>query len=189
MYPRFARRFYSRSPELVASALLGNVLVHGDRVGMIVETEAYLGPEDLASHARFGETKRNQVMFGKGGISYVYLCYGIHHLFNVVCGKSGEPGAVLIRALAPIQGVGEDSSIARGPGKLTKAMGIDMDHHGIDLCEDDTLHIGRTRMRGCVATGPRVGVDYAGSWKTAPLRFWIENHPSVSAMPKNKKDA
>src|SRR5689334_3320473 len=97
-------RFYRRSSPVVARALLGCALVHRDRAGTIVETEAYLGPEDLASHARFGPTARTSVMFGPGGVSYVYLCYGVHEMFNIVTGDEGEPGAVLVRAVAPLIG-------------------------------------------------------------------------------------
>ena len=148
---------------------------------MIVETEAYLGIEDQASHARFGETPRNSVMFGNGGIAYVYLCYGIHNLFNVVTGRPGDPGAVLIRALSPLTGMANDMSIARGPGKLTRALQIDRGHNSVDLCEDKHLYVRQgPRCRYKIAVGPRIGIDYAGDWVTAPLRFWIQDHPAVS---------
>ncbi len=180
--PRLTSRFFRRDPETLARSLLGTLLVHGDRAGMIVETEAYLGPEDGASHARFGVTKRNAVMFGPGGVSYVYLCYGMYDLFNVVAGREGEPGAVLVRALAPARGLGDDARLARGPGKLTRALGITRAHSGIDLGASDEVYLerGQRVSPNRLAVGPRIGVDYAGKWATAPLRFWIDGHPAVS---------
>lgn len=182
---RLGARFYRRPPEVVARALLGKVLVHGDRAGIIVETEAYQGPEDRASHARFGPTDRNRVMFGPGGVSYVYLCYGMYDLFNVVAGPDGAPGAVLVRALEPHCGLPADPACARGPGKLTRALAISRDHSGIDLTASERLTIthGRTVRRERVAVGPRVGVDYAGDWAEAPLRFWVDGSPAVSKHP------
>ncbi len=179
---RLAGRFYRRDPETLARSLLGALLVHGDRAGMIVETEAYLGPDDAASHARFGQTKRNAVMFGPGGVSYVYLCYGMYDLFNVVAGRDGEAGAVLVRALAPARGLDDDPKVARGPGKLTRALGITRAHTGLDLGTSDEVYLERGRRIAPerVAVGPRVGVDYAGDWAGAPLRFWIDGHPAVS---------
>src|SRR5687767_16007364 len=115
---RLKLSFFRRDSATVARALLGTALVHGDRAAMIVETEAYLGPEDLASHARFGPTTRTSVMFGPGGVSYVYLCYGVHEMFNIVTGVDGTPGAVLVRAAAPLLGLPDDAGVARGPGKL-----------------------------------------------------------------------
>jgi DNA-3-methyladenine glycosylase len=156
--------------------------VHGDRAGRIVEAEAYLGPDDLASHARFGRTARNAVMFGPGGRAYVYLCYGIHEMFNVVAGVDGEAGAVLIRALEPVAGIDGGAGAARGPGKLTRALGITREHNGADLSADPRLYIaaGAPVAAERIAVGPRVGVDYAGAWIEAPLRFWVAGHPSVS---------
>mgnify|MGYP001589761228 CR=1 FL=1 len=170
---------------MVARALLGQILVRGERAGLIVETEAYLGPEDLASHARFGPTKRTAVMFGEGGVTYVYLCYGMYELFNIVTGRAGEAGAVLLRALAPERGLGEDPSVARGPGKLTRAMGLSRATDGaVDLTTAAELFVaaGRRVPSTQVAVGPRIGVDYAGDWAKRPLRFWIDGHPAVSGM-------
>lgn len=175
---RLPLSWYRRDPRVVARALLGCALVHDDRAGMIVETEAYRGPEDLASHARFGPTARNAVMFGPGGVTYVYLCYGVHEMFNIVAGKDGEPGAVLIRALAPIAGVPDDAKVARGPGKLTRALGLDRRHHGRTL-DDDALFVARYRRPAQITAGPRIGVDYAGAWAAEPYRYVITGHPSV----------
>jgi DNA-3-methyladenine glycosylase len=170
---------------VLARALLGKRLVHGARSGLIVETEAYLGPEDLASHARFGATERNRVMFGPGGVAYVYLCYGIHYMFNVVSGREGEAGAVLIRALEPDAGLEAHHAVARGPGKVTRALELSREHNGVDLSADRQLYIagGRMLRPEQVAVGPRIGIDYAGEWAGASLRFWIAGHPAVSRQP------
>ncbi len=176
---RVPRRFYQDDHATVARALLGCVLVHGERAGIIVETEAYLGPEDRASHARFGPTARTAVMFGAGGVAYVYLCYGVHEMFNVVSGRQGEPGAVLIRALAPLHGLADDPAIARGPGKLTRALGL---HRGLTgrALDGDELFVARRRSAPAIAIGARVGVGYAGAWARRKLRFAIADHPAVS---------
>lgn len=181
-------RFYRRGAEAVARGLLGKCLVHGDRAGIIVETEAYLGPEDLASHARFGPTPRNRVMFGPGGVSYVYLCYGVHEMFNVVSGPDGEAGAVLVRALELVSGPDTGPAVARGPGKLTRAMGLGRQHSGVSLTSDPDLYIckGRRVKPEGIARGPRIGIDYAGAWVDAPLRFWLDGHPAVS-RPRAKR--
>jgi len=157
--------------------------VHRERAGVIVETEAYLDEDDMASHARFGETNRNRVMFGPGGVAYVYLCYGVHHMFNVVADREGTAGAVLIRALAPLPERNQHPSWANGPGKLTRALGLTRAHDGVDLISTRSLFIARGPARiarGAIATGPRVGVGYAGSWADEPLRFWLAGHPAVS---------
>jgi DNA-3-methyladenine glycosylase len=186
---RLPERFFTQSSEALARALLGKTLVHAGRAGVIVETEAYLGPEDLASHARFGLTGRNQVMFGPGGIAYVYLCYGVHEMLNVVSGRAGEPGAVLLRALEPGPGLPADPHVTRGPGKLTAALGVSRVHNGIDLRAHDTLFIaeGRPVRAADIAVGARIGVAYAGPWAEAPLRFWMAGHPSVSRPPRRPR--
>lgn len=172
--------FYRRrDPAALARDLLGCALVHRDRAGVIVETEAYLGPEDLASHARFGPTDRTSVMFGPGGMTYVYLCYGIHQMFNIVAGPDGQPGAVLLRALAPLRGLPDDAAVTRGPGKLTRALGLARVHDRQPLDRDE-LFVARGGRPTAITVGPRVGVDYAGAWTAAPLRFSITGHPSVS---------
>jgi DNA-3-methyladenine glycosylase len=180
--PRLTQRFFARRSDAVARALLGKTLVCGDRAGVIVETEAYLGPDDLASHARFGKTERNAVMFGPGGVAYVYLIYGMYDMFNVVTGPDGRAEAVLVRALEPARGLTGGAAAARGPGKLTRALGISRRHNGTDLVRSDDLFLaGGARVAPeRIACGPRIGVDYAGDWAAAPLRFWIEGHPAVS---------
>lgn len=180
---RLPRSFYARDVAEVARALIGCAIVHGDRAGMIVETEAYGGPDDLASHARFGRTARTEPMFGPPGHAYVYLCYGTHQMFNVSTGEDGKASAVLIRAVAPALGVPGDPAIGRGPGKLTAALGLHRGHDRLDL----TLPSSELWLAQLVApervalnVGPRVGVDYAGEWAAAPLRFAWRGHPSVS---------
>src|SRR5918992_1304492 len=122
---KLPRSFYEQSTIVVAKQLLGKYLVRkhpeGVTIGRIVETEAYVGPHDLACHAAKGRTARTEVMFGPGGHAYVYLVYGLHHCFNVVTGPAGEPAAVLVRALEPVSGL---HLPADGPGKLCRAMGI-----------------------------------------------------------------
>jgi DNA-3-methyladenine glycosylase len=179
--------FYRRDPATVARALLGCALVRGDRAGVIVETEAYLGPEDLASHARFGPTARTSVMFGPGGVSYVYLCYGVHEMMNIVTGKDGEPGAVLLRGLAPLVGLPADPAVGRGPGKLTRALGIHRSGDDRVSLDGDRFFVAHWERPAAIAVGPRIGVDYAGACAERPLRYWIDGHPSVSRPPRRKE--
>lgn len=176
---RLAPSWYERSAVAVARGLIGCALVHRGKAGMIVEAEAYVGPHDKASHARFGPTDRTRVMFGPGGVSYVYLCYGVHEMFNVVAGPDGFGSAVLIRGVAPLVGLGEDARVGRGPGKVTRALGLDRSHGGIAL-DGEELFIARHRRPRRIAVGPRIGVDYAGEWAAEPLRFWWPEHRAVS---------
>lgn len=188
---RLPRSFYARDVAEVARALIGCAIVHGDRAGMIVETEAYGGPDDLASHARAGRTARTEPMFGPPGHAYVYLCYGTHQMFNVSTGEDGKASAVLIRAVAPALGLPSDPAIGRGPGKLTAALGIHRGHDRRDLTRDlpgdlpsapasSELWLAALASPEALNVGPRVGVDYAGEWAAAPLRFAWRGHPSVS---------
>jgi DNA-3-methyladenine glycosylase len=182
---RLPASWLQRDARVVARDLIGKVLVHGRRAGIIVETEAYRGPEDLASHSRFGPTARTSVMFGPGGVSYVYLCYGIHEMFNVVTGAEGDGQAVLIRAVAPYVGLPDDNSVGRGPGKVTKALLLDRRHDrrdlgtgGLFIADDESI------ASPSIATGPRIGVAYAGAWAAEPYRFWWRDHPAVSGVRK-----
>jgi len=157
---KLSRNFYSRSADKVAKDLLGCVLVHINEnkklSGRIVETEAYFGREDPGSHASRGMTPRNRLMFGKPGFAYVYFTYGNHWMFNIVTEKSGVPGAVLIRALEPLEGEEEMENnrkrkdLTSGPGKLTQALGINKNHNGLDL----------TGNRIYVLKGPAPEGDY-----------------------------
>jgi DNA-3-methyladenine glycosylase len=179
--------WYARDTAVVARELLGCALVHGDRAGLIVETEAYLGPNDLASHARFGRTARNAVMFDTPGVSYVYLCYGVHEMFNIVARDAAPAGAVLIRAIAPLAGLPGDPRVGRGPGKLTRALGLSRAQHGRRL-DGAELHVAAHTAvrRRDIERSPRIGVDYAGAWAACPLRFTIAGHPAVSGKRPGK---
>ncbi len=187
----------------VAKQLLGKVLItYFDNVltaGRIVETEAYNGIVDKASHAYGGRlTSRTQVMYESGGIAYVYLCYGIHHLFNVVTNEASVPHAVLIRGIEPVYGTATmmdrckktkfDYSIGRGPGNVTKALSINVQHTGSTLLQssmfiaDDGWQISKNSI---IAT-PRIGVDYAAEDALLPYRFFIKDNKHVTKSPLNK---
>jgi len=190
-----SRSFYARPTLKVTEDLLGKVLVHRTRQGVasgvIVETEAYIGEDDPACHASFGRTARSEPLFGPPGFAYVYLNYGIHYLMNAVTEADGYPGAVLIRALQPLDGVAlmkmrrapdgraiDDHDLCRGPGNLTKALGITLKDNRRDLT-DGTLTIeDRGISVGTIATGPRIGIRVAVE---RPWRYWVEGHRSVSA--------
>jgi DNA-3-methyladenine glycosylase len=177
---RLPASFFARDVQDVARALIGCALVHRGQAGLIVETEAYGGPEDLASHARFGPTARTSVMFGPGGVAYVYVCYGIHRMFNIVTGADGEAQAVLIRAIAPYVGLPADAALGRGPGKVTAALGIERRHDRRDLARGALFVAGVPGAPPPIAIGPRIGVDYAGAWAARPYRYWWRDHPAVS---------
>lgn len=174
------RAFYDRATAEVAIDLLGRrlVCIDGDivRSGTIVETEAYVGPHDLACHAARGRTQRTDVMFGPPGHAYVYLIYGMYHCFNAVTEAEGYPAAVLVRAIELDQPLGAS---ADGPGKLCRALGIDRSHNREPLdgervfIEAGLRPVTEPRPAGHVSTGPRINVDYAGDWAAAPLRFWL----------------
>jgi DNA-3-methyladenine glycosylase len=171
---RVPRSFFARSSPVVARALLGLYLVHetadGVTAGRIVETEAYLGSRDAASHSFRGETARNRSMFGPPGHAYVYFVYGVHHCFNVVTGPKGLGEAVLVRALEPVFGLdhmqrrrGREVELCSGPGKLTVALAIGPEHDGVDLVRGP-LGIWRgknTAGRARVRVGPRIGISKA----------------------------
>ena len=139
-----------------------------------METEAYLGPHDLACHSSKGMTKRTKVMFGPAARSYVYLVYGIHKLFNVVTGNHNGQ-AVLIRAVEPIN----FSMMTNGPGKLTKALGIGLEHNDISLL-DDIIFVNDAKPVNKIITRSRIGIDYAKEWKDAPLRFYDYDSEFIS---------
>jgi DNA-3-methyladenine glycosylase len=177
------RAFYDRDPIEVARALLGKHLVLRaggvEKVGRIVETEAYLGPHDLAAHSARGRTARTEVMFGPPGHAYVYLIYGMHHCMNVVTQAEGLASAVLLRALEPVRNIEARSN---GPGLLCKAMGIDRRLNGHDLLGAE-FHIAeppQPEPRIAIVRRPRIGVDYAGHWARRLLRFYVRGNTSVS---------
>lgn len=175
-----------------ARNLLGSVLVSTvdgvETSGVVVETEAYLGPHDPASHARAatGRTARNEAMFGDPGTLYVYLSHGLHHCANVVTGKRDDPAAVLLRALEPRSGLermarrrGRPADLCNGPGRLAQALGIALRHNGHALSEPPVrLTPGRGFARAQIGVSGRVGVSQAADW---PLRFFVKGHPAVKA--------
>lgn len=179
---KLPRDFYNRDTLDVAHDLLGKLMVRHDgtamRIGKITEVEAYLGPHDLAAHTSRGITPRTRVMFGPPGYAYVYLIYGIHHCINVVTEEDGHGSAVLIRALEPVQNLQGNT---RGPGRLCKAMGIDLSDYGRDLCSD-LFYIAQPDVVEEITSieRPRIGVDYAGEWASKPLRFYIDGSAFIS---------
>ena len=190
---KLPRSFYEQSTLEVARQLLGKYLVRrhsdGTTVGRIVETEAYVGPEDKACHASKGRTVRTEVMFGPAGHAYVYLVYGFHHMLNIVTESVDFPAAVLIRAVEPVEGV-ELMQVRRktetlhhlagGPGKLCQAFAIDRTLNGDDLCGKVLYLEDRGELISKVVTAPRIGVNYAGRWKHKPWRFLIKDSDFVS---------
>lgn len=179
---KLPRTFYDRDTVTVARELLGKHLVHVadgmTQVGRIVETEAYLGPQDLASHSVKGITERTRVMFGPPGHAYVYLIYGVHHCLNVVTERQGHGSAVLLRALEPISNV---SLRTCGPGLLCRALGVDKRLNGHDLLGDELfLAEPAEQERLAIVSRPRIGVDYAGHWAKRRLRFYIKGNGFIS---------
>lgn len=211
---RWSRRDFARPSPALARALLGMLLVRrldsGELLaGRIVETEAYCGVKDRAAHSFGGRrTPRNQAMYSRPGTAYVYFTYGLHHCVNVVCGAEGEPVAVLLRALEPVLGLASMTRfraattagkspiplrrLCRGPACICQAMGLTLEHNGLDLAADTRLWIAdpaglpRVHSRSVVRT-PRIGVDYAGDWASRPLRWAIADHPCVSG-PRTRRE-
>ena len=197
-YEVLKRSFYDRPDvTLIARELLGKILItrfnHEITSGRIVETEAYNGAADRASHAYNNRrTNRTEVMFGKPGTAYVYLCYGIHHLFNVVTNQPGIPHAVLVRAIEPISGIDImqdrtrkrvlDNTLTRGPGNESKALGIFTYNTGLDLTRSEIQIVddGFSYKKKEIAITTRIGVDYAGVDAQLPYRFIVKDNPYVS---------
>ncbi len=179
---KLPRAFYDRDTVFVAKELLGKHLVHVsrgvERIGRIVEVEAYLGPHDLAAHSARGLTERNRVMFGPPGHAYVYFVYGMYYCMNVVTERQGHASAVLLRGLQPVKNIADRTS---GPGLLCRAMRIDRRLNGHDLLSDD-LYIAAPTSDEVFKTvkRPRIGVDYARHWAKRHLRFYIKGNPFVS---------
>ena len=198
--------FYLRNDVLaIAKELLGKVLVtawDGEVTsGRIVETEAYAGESDRASHASKGRTDRTEVMYGSGGRAYVYLCYGIHQMFNIVTSVEGEPHAILIRAIDPMKGketmlrrTGKkawNESIASGPGRVGKALGFHTTQCGLSLTGKE-LYIGDDGFsvpEEDIVTSPRIGVDYAGEHAEWHYRFYLKGNPYVSGRKSRSKNS
>ena len=180
--------FFDRPAAELASELLSCVIVHGETAGMIVETEGYLGLQDLAAHASRGKTERTKVLFGPPGRAYVYFIYGMHECLNVVADRQGEPGCVLIRALEPLSGLGlmyerrnwngTPAGLANGPGKLTQALAITRQQYGQRLDKGDfTIRAWKTKPEFQIAVTPRIGIRHCSDW---PLRFTWAGHPCLS---------
>jgi DNA-3-methyladenine glycosylase len=212
----WTRRRFAVSSEQLARDLIGALLVRrlddGRMLaGRIVETEAYLGARDRASHAFGGRrTERNESMYAQPGTAYVYFTYGMHFCFNVVCGTAGDPLAVLVRAAEPVAGVDHMTALravaskarhphfaprdlCRGPARLCQAMAIRRDLNGLDLATDPRLFV--ADAPGIQAGSPavtdkhvvrtaRIGVDYAGAWAARRLRWLVAGHPCVSVPPR-----
>ena len=179
---KLPREFYERDTVLVARELLGKTLVHVsdglERAGKIVEVEAYLGPQDLASHSSRGRTKRTSVMFGPPGHAYVYIIYGMYNCMNFVTEPEGQAAAVLLRALEPVKNV---AGRTQGPGLLCRAMGIDRSLNAHDLLSADFYIATPPELDVLtIVERPRIGVGYAGEWAERPLRFYIEDNPFLS---------
>lgn len=191
------REFFARPTLTVARALLGQRLVrqlNGELLaGRIVETEAYIGPDDTACHAHKGRTARTEVMFGSPGVAYVYLIYGIHSMLNIVTEQVGFPAAVLIRAVDPLEGqetmrqrrppASTLRQLTNGPGKLCQAFGIDRRLNGWEVTKGQQLWLeaGQSLSEVEVATGPRVGITYADpADRQVTWRFWIQDNEFVS---------
>ncbi len=197
--------FYNRTNVVqIAKTLIGKILVtkfnNIETTGRIVETEAYNGVIDKASHAWNGRrTARTEIMFGDAGMAYVYLCYGIHHLFNIVTNAKNTPHAVLIRALEPLTGIDTmlkrrgkkkpDTTLSSGPGNVSKALGISTKHSGTNLL-DNIMYIAddgyKVTNKQIVAT-PRIGVDYAGADGSLPYRFILKGNIYVSGRSQQRE--
>jgi DNA-3-methyladenine glycosylase len=198
MNEKLPREFYTRDDTLeIAHDLLGKTLVvptaKGERVsGIIVETEAYLGAIDKAAHS-YGNrrTPRTEMMFAEGGTVYIFFIYGMYFQFNIVAGAVDSPQAVLIRAVEPIEGVDvmrerrgrqmKDANLTSGPGKLCIAFGIDKTFNGADLLGEKVwAEEGKTFSDAEIASGKRIGIDYAEEFAEKPWRFWVKNNSFVS---------
>jgi DNA-3-methyladenine glycosylase len=187
--PILLRDFYDRPTVEVARALLGKVLVHGRTAGAIVETEAYLGGDDLAAHSAHGITARTRVIFGPPGHAYVYFIYGMYECLNLVCEAEGQPGCVLIRAIEPVSGISimqrrrpaarKLEDLASGPGKLTLALAISRAQNGADVTHGNLVVREPAEPRKFdIQVTPRVGISLCVD---LPLRFLIRGNRFVSA--------
>ncbi len=192
--PILKRAFYERPTIEVARDLLGKIIVHGPTAGAIVETEAYPGGDDSASHSARGITPRTRVMFGPPGHAYVYFIYGMYQCFNLVCEPDGKAGGVLVRALEPLAGIDimrsrrpaarKIEDLASGPGKLTLALAITLQCNGADVTRGSlVVREPVEKVRFEILTTPRIGISRCVD---APLRFLIAGNPSVSSPNFNR---
>jgi DNA-3-methyladenine glycosylase len=179
---RLPRSFYARSTVEVARELLGKVIRHGSASARIVETEAYLGAGDAAAHSARGPTPRTKVIFGPPGHAYVYLIYGMHYCLNIVAESEGVAGCVLILAVEPLIAEAGTTLTSNGPGKLTRALGITLQHYGADLTRGPiTLYESLDPERFEIGISPRIGISQAAE---LPLRFFIKGNRFVSREPR-----
>lgn len=187
---KLTREFYERDAECVAHDLIGKILVHdsneGRTSGVIIETEAYKGPEDKAAHSYGGRrTSRTEAMYLTGGHAYIYLIYGMHYCFNVTANFAGKPEAVLVRALDPLDGLDlmasrkkshDKRNLCNGPGKLCCAMGITRELYGEDLCGGE-LYILDNEAPEEILTSPRINIDYAEEYRDVLWRYYVKRQP------------
>lgn len=187
---RLTRKFFNKNSVLVAKKLLGKIIIRrykGVKLsGKIVEVESYRGRDDEGSHAHLKKTKRNFLMFGKPGIAYIYLCYGNYYLLNIVTERKGNPGAVLIRAIQPVEGIKtmlkmrrtkDIKKLTSGPGKLTEALAIDKSLNGEDITKSKKLFIINNNEKFKIKSSSRIGIKKGIEKK---WRFYIDNNPFVS---------
>ena len=190
--------FYARDALVVAEELLGQHLHAGSVVLRITEVEAYCYPDDTANHCRMGRTPRNAPMWGPPGHAYVYLCYGLHSMLNIVTNRAGEGAAVLVRACEPVRGLelvrkrrgGQQGPVLlTGPGKVGAALGLDTGFSGRCLFRAGKLELREGSVPAAVVRGPRVGIDYAEpEHRTAPWRLaiadcaWVSRRAGLSAI-------
>lgn len=193
---RLERSFFERDSLTVARELIGCTLVHecadGVLRGKIVETEAYLGSYDAAAHSYKGKTERVKALYGPKGVSYIYLIYGMHYCFNISSGDSDEPECVLIRALEPLppydlmisrRGTDKLKNLCSGPGKLCKAMDIDKNLYGADLCDKESKFYIEYDGPCETIVSRRINIDYAGEAADYPYRFLAKENSFVSHKP------
>jgi DNA-3-methyladenine glycosylase len=196
-YTPLPRSFYARPVLAVARDCIGKILVHehpeGRVSGRIVEAEAYRGPEDRAAHSYAGRrTARTEVMFGEPGYAYVFFIYGMHWNFNIVTTRVGDPHAVLVRAIEPVDGLELMAArrrmeptrreLTNGPGKVCAALGITREHYAMDLCKPPLYLV--DGPHGAIARSARVGIDYAEEWMHKPWRFYEQGNRYVSVIPR-----
>lgn len=197
MKTRLNKKFFAQKTEKVAKQLLGKSLVHQSKEatfkGVITETEAYVGPNDLASHASKGKTDRTKVMFREAGFWYVYMIYGFYYCLNIVTEEKNHPAAVLIRSVEPISGINkmkrlrktdQTENLTNGPGKLCQAFKIDKNHNDTSATNTKSILYLETNQKIIkskdIKRRPRIGIDYAKEWKDKLLRFYIKDSQFIS---------
>ena len=198
---KLERKFYLRDVNTIAHDLIGKILVHetheGLTSGIIIETEAYRGPDDKAAHTyKNKRTSRTEIQFTTGGFAYVYMIYGMYFCFNVTVNEPAKPEAVLIRALEPLDGLElmktrrgtqDIINLCNGPGKLCGAMGINMQTYGEDLC-GEKIYILDDNIKLDIKTSPRINIDYAQEYVNMPWRYYAADNIYVSKCHRKKKE-